>query len=123
MDKWCKLHYYESKEHREPLNMVCLTFFFFLLLLLLLLLLLFCCFFWFNSLFFFFFVSCLIYPSFPPLQFSVRNAYINDKASGPGRQNLIILETKKRTFYMCADSHDGKIEWLEALKAAGAKMR
>ena len=101
LDKWCKLHYYESKEHREPLNMV---FFFFF--------------------FFFFLISLLFYLSLtPPPQFSVKNTCINDKGSGPGRQNLIILETKKRTFYMCADSHDGKLEWLEALKAAGAKMR
>mgnify|MGYP003653679701 CR=1 FL=1 len=37
-----------------------------------------------------------------------------------GRQNLIALETAKRTFYMCGDSHEQKVAWKDALMEAGA---
>jgi len=51
----------------------------------------------------------------------IRDSVINDK--GTGRQNLIILETKKRTFYMCGDSHAAKVAWVESLQEAGAKLK
>ncbi len=40
-----------------------------------------------------------------------------------GRQNGIVLETPKRTFYMCADSHEEKMDWMEALRDAGALVK